>query len=187
MLGQHDAAIDKLQASIALFEAHGPYIARTLHAKYLLLTAVTRAMSDVAAYTYPPDYRQLAERWQTFAVEAAAHGMGRLHAMGLGNTAIATHHLGDAPLAISQLREALVRQSSFQLGPYCAATLCHIGAAHAKVGEIDEAVRAYERFIEQYCESNPRHRERVTRAVRHSGIDGGCGQRAAFFAASLGR
>ena len=56
MLGQHDAAIDKLQASIALFEAHGPYIARTLHAKYLLLTAVTRAMSDVAAYTYPPDY-----------------------------------------------------------------------------------------------------------------------------------
>ena len=82
--------------------------------------------------------------------------MGRLHAMGLGHAAIATHDLGDAPLAISQLREAFVRQSSIHLGLYCAATLCHIDAAHAKTGEIEEAVRTYQRGIEQYGESNPR-------------------------------
>ena len=62
VLGRHDAAIDKLQASIALFEAHGTYIARTLHAKYALLTADNGAMSDVAAYTYASDHSQLAER-----------------------------------------------------------------------------------------------------------------------------
>ena len=45
VLGQHDAAIEKLQAAIILFEAHSPYTARILHAKYLLLNAVSRAMS----------------------------------------------------------------------------------------------------------------------------------------------
>ena len=158
VLGRHDAAIEKLQTSITLFELHGPYIARTLHAKYLLLAALTRAMNDKAATTSaaPPDYAQLAKRWTAFATEAAAHGMGRLHAMGLGNAAIATNHLGDTPLAISQLQEAFVRQSALQLGPYCAATLCHIGAAHAKAGAINEALQAYQQGIEQYGESNPR-------------------------------
>lgn len=158
VLGHHDAAIEKLQAAIALFELHGPYIARTLHAKYLLLSAVTRAMGDQTATTSAkaPDYAQLAERWSAFAIEAAAHGLGRLHAMGLGNAAVATNHLGDTPLAISQLREAFVRQSALQLGPYCAATLCHIGAAHAKAGAINEALQAYQQGIEQYGESNPR-------------------------------
>ena len=157
VLGRHDAGIEKLQASISLFEAHGPYVARTLHAKYLLLSAVSRSMSDAAAAaTQAPDYARLAGHWQAFAAEAASHHMGRLHAMGLGNAAIATHHLGDAPLAISQLHEAFDRQTALQLGPYCAATLCHIGAAHAKAGALDEAVRAYQRGIEQYGDSNPR-------------------------------
>ena len=158
VLGQHDAAIEKLQAAIALFKAHSPYIARTLHAKYLLLNAVSRAMSDAAhgSGAMPPDYAELARRWSAFAVEAKANGLGRLHAMAVGNAAIATNHLGDTPIAITQLHDAFVHQNALQLGPYSAATLCQIGAAHAKVGDVAAAIVSYQRGIEQYGESNPR-------------------------------
>jgi len=158
VLGQHDAAIEKLQAAIALFEAHSPYIARILHAKYLLLNAVSRAMNDGTHVgdAVPPDHAELAARWSAFAVEAKANGLGRLHAMAVGNAAIAINHLGDTPIAITQLNDAFVHQNALQLGPYSAATLCQIGAAHAKVGDVAAAIASYQRGIEQYGESNPR-------------------------------
>ena len=167
VLGQHEAAIQKLQSAILLFEAHSPYIARTLHAKYLLLNAVSRATSDASKTggAAPPDYAALAQRWHAFAVEANAHRMGRLHAMAVGNAAIATNDLGDTPIAITQLDEAFIHQNALQLGPYSAATLCQIGAARAKVGEIAAAIASYQRGIEQYGESNPREVAAAWRAL----------------------
>jgi len=158
VLGQHAAAIQKLQAAITLFDAHSPYIARRLHAKYLLLNAVSRAMNDAsrADGALPLDYAELAERWHTFSIEAKAHGMGRLHAMAVGNAAIATNHLGDTPMAITQLKEAFVHQNALQLGPYSAATLCQIGVALARVGDVAAAIQSYQRGIEQYGEGSPR-------------------------------
>ena len=158
VLGQHAAAIQKLQAAITLFEAHSPYIARKLHARYLLLNAVSRAMNDGAHAegALPPDHAELAARWHAFSVEAKAHGLGRLHAMAVGNAAIATNHLGDTPMAITQLKEAFVHQSALQLGPYSAATLCQIGVALAKVGDVAAAIESYQRGIEQYGEGSPR-------------------------------
>ena len=158
VLGQHAAAIQKLQAAINLFAAHSPYIARTLHAQYLLLNAVSRAMNDGAhaAGALAPDHAELAARWHAFSVEAKAHGMGRLHAMAAGNAAIATNHLGDTPMAITQLQEAFVHQSALQLGPFSAATLCQIGVALAKIGDVAAAIESYQRGIEQYGEGSPR-------------------------------
>ena len=167
VLGQHEAAIQKLQSAILLFEAHSPYIARTLHAKYLLLNAVSRATSDASKTggAAPPDYAALAQRWHAFAVEAKAHRMGHLHAMAVGNAAIATNHLGDTPIAITQLDEAFIHQNAMQLGPYSAATLCQIGAARVKVGEIAAATASYQRGIEQYGKSNPREVAAAWRAL----------------------
>ena len=59
-------------------------------------------------------------------------------------------------MAIIQLQEAFVHQNALQFGPYSAATLCQIGTALAKVGDVAAAIQSYQRGIDQYGESSPR-------------------------------
>jgi diguanylate cyclase (GGDEF)-like protein len=156
VLGRHAVAIDYLQRSLDLFRKKSYAKTRVLHAQYSLLNARSRAMPPETTDGACEKFAALHDDWESFTSVVAMENNARLHAMALGNAAIAASRAGRKVRALEQLRLALALQTRMQLHAHCAMTECHVGAVLAELDRTDEALDAYARGIALFQTGNPR-------------------------------
>jgi diguanylate cyclase (GGDEF)-like protein len=154
VLGRHEQAQQQLTAAIAMFEADNRSPSRLHHARYSLLTAVSRAASAQSGATV--QHIDLLRQWQDFAETVHATDMHRLAIMAMGNIGVAARYAGQWPLAISALTQARDAQIKMGLRAHVAASEGHIGATLAAMNETEQAVDAYKRCIEWSNKGSPR-------------------------------
>ncbi len=158
VLGRHQQAIDLLEQCIPLLEAHARSPERIFHARYSLIAAQSRLVSNTAGpgEQKQTTYRALLHDWLAFAQDVAARELVRLNAMALGNAGIAARYAGDLDVALATLRRALAIQEALGLRGHAAVTKSHIGAVLQALARPHEAISAFGRAIALLQEGNPR-------------------------------
>jgi diguanylate cyclase (GGDEF)-like protein len=156
VLGRHEVAIDYLKRSLELLQKNAYAQTRVLHAHYSLLNAQSRALSADTSDHMSDRFAKLHDEWEDFTTEVAMENNARLHAMALGNAAIAARRAGRKIRALEQFQLALALQTRMQLHAHCAMTECHMGAVLSELGSNDDALAAYARGIALFQEGNPR-------------------------------